>query len=319
MADIFRVKASGVAGADGRALLVPDFSSYLLGARGIVTRLIASIVETGAAVLRDTFTRTVAAGNWGTPDLGPAWVALEEAGTLSVNGARGVCGPTLVTRAAIASPIGLADMELLFAVTNVEPLGSSTDEVRALLRVQDAANYYWASWQPPLTVTLQIGRRLAGVETVLATMTKDSVTVPFNIRASIIGNALAMRAWNLFSTEPAAPDLTTTDGNIAAAGGAGCGFTSPGAGASTWNIDELVAASGAAIVPVNPSWRAFIGDLSNPTNLVDSSQGTLLSSWVPALVNGQPIFQGDVLTVVADGAPEGTEVALSCYLAVEKL
>lgn len=64
----------------------------------------------------------------------------------------------------------------------------------------------------------------------------------------------------------------------------------------------------------NPTWDAFIGDLSDPSNLVDSSQGTRLPKWVPALVNGQPISQGDILTIVAYGNP-GTQLVASCYLA----
>src|SRR6266508_3929800 len=109
MADIFRVRAKGTADTNGVALVPLDFSRYLIGARGVVTRLIASVAITVGDLLRDRFERTVAAGGWGTPDLGPTWVTLELPTTFSVNGSRGRCiadNP----RSAIHSPISVADM-----------------------------------------------------------------------------------------------------------------------------------------------------------------------------------------------------------------
>jgi hypothetical protein len=64
-------------------------------------------------------------------------------------------------------------------------------------------------------------------------------------------------------------------------------------------------------------WFAFIGDLADPTNIADSSQGQVLTSWAPQLVNGQPMRQGDQLSIAAYDGPTGSEITVGCYLAVE--
>ncbi len=64
-------------------------------------------------------------------------------------------------------------------------------------------------------------------------------------------------------------------------------------------------------------WFAFIGLPLNPDDLADSSQGDSLPSWSPQLVNGQPMRQGDQLSIVAFDAPAGSVIHVSAYLTLE--
>lgn len=322
--DINRIRTAATVDATGQGLLVFNFTGYLTGRRGTITRMIASVAESGGALLRDNFGRTVAAGGWGTPDFGPAWVALEEAATLSVDGARGRSSTAVVTRNAIHSPIAATDAEILYLLTRADTGtgGSTTDQARALLRVQNLDNYYYAAVGNFFTANAQsirISKRVAAVETdlVSSVLSVNALLPPIWTRFSVIGTALAMKAWRYGDDEPIAPSLTTTDAAIATAGGAGWGSTAPGATAEDFSIDSLVVAPGSAVVTVSPTWDAFIGDTSNPSNLIDSSQGVILPRWVPALVNGQPVSQGDILTIVASGGTPGQKLVASCYLASE--
>lgn len=327
MADVFRIRSKSVVDATGEALVPLDFARYLIGARGVVTRLIASVATSGSDLLRDDFQRTVAAGGWGSPDVGPAWSVLEEGGTLFVDGARGRSTQGVVTRNAIQSPIAAADAEMLYllATANQPSGGGSTgDQARAILRVQDLNNYYYASVENFFIAnaqTIRVARRLAGVEANLASLAVGvgELLPPIWIRFSVIGTALQAKAWRWGSPEPTSALVSANDGNITAAGGAGCGFTAPGATGTDFMADALVVSPGSAVVTNSPSWKAFVGDVNDPSNLVDSSQGAAIPSWVPSLVNGQPVFQGDILTIEADNASPGAIVTVSCYLAVEKI
>lgn len=311
-------------GTDETGDITFDFTSYLQGRRGIVTRMIAGIVASGAGqALLDSFTRTVAANAWGTPDVGPTYqTSGSHSGTqYSVDGDQGKDGPGgggLATNGnQVFSPVAVADGQIVGTLSDTGSTPNAATVQGLIARALDASNFIAADIQgnaSPYTIQLA-HRNAAAADTVLISTTK-ALTAPIRCRLSFEGSTMQGKWWTETDPEPSTFDLSVTTPNILTGGGGMGGRMRDAAawsGVLFWDdlegLDQPTAA--------NPTWDAYIGSPDDPTNLIDSSQGIALPRWVPSLVNGQPVFQGDVLHIVADGGRAGDLLVASCYLVTE--
>jgi hypothetical protein len=305
-----RVWDQAVVGADGLGSLTlqpPTRDDW------IITRILCSAttpagtpLSTGGVVLQDTFTRTVA-GGWGSPDTGGAWQVLSgTAATYSVGAGVGtIAGAGLLH--AITAPVGTADMNVLCQIISS---GSADDSIRVLGRVIDASNYYFveANSGAVLNTTLLVKKRVAGTETQIGTATATFVTQTGWVRLNIAGINIAVTGWDPAGSEPAV-QATIIDTDLVAAGDCGAGHGTTGVS----SYDQFYVSTAAGVVAAGtPTWFAYIGN-TTPTSIVDSSE-TAKAQWVPLLVNGLRLFQGEPLVVQAAGAAAGTTVVLSAYI-----
>lgn len=192
----------------------------------------------------DSFSRTVAAGAWGTADTGQLWtVATGTASHYSVNGTRG-----LIQLTAVADPhrIGIdGNMVDTDAMTEVFPTvvatgsyiemgivsrrletGSGSD-VRAMLQFNTNS-----------TVTLVVTRFVAGVATTLGTFTNIgtyTAASSWSVRLRLWGNQVSAKAWDTTMGEPSAFQLTTIDTGMLT----GPGLTQARAVLNTGNTNTL--------------------------------------------------------------------------------
>jgi hypothetical protein len=135
------------------------------------------------------------------------------------------------------------------------------------------------------------------------------VPLPFPVSGhlSIVGSRLEGSLWT--TSEPTTPDMATSDLSITTAGGAGCGFVRNAVANATIDFDNLTAAGAAP----TPTWNAYVGPITELTNIVDSSISPL-TRWVPQLVNGQRLFPGQILSIVASGAPAGSQLVANAQV-----
>lgn len=246
----------------------------------------------------------------GVPPPGGTWTVLLTYSVAANNG--------IVTRTGGAptpgnslevSPVGIADQNIFVTIPSAGGAGLAAGAIRIPFRQVDASNYYYVEFTAG---NVFIFRRLAGVETQLATVAAVIVTAAgFNIRITITGPNIAVTVWGVGAVEPTAPNLVALDTTITAAGSVGIGWGSATANGNVHFSNLIVNAIGA----VAPIWDAYLGPVI-PQNLVDSSV-TAASRWVPTLATGQTIYRGEPLNVVARGAPIGQQVELQATLVTE--
>jgi hypothetical protein len=315
--DISRIRTSATIDANGLGLLVFDFTGYLSGRRGVITRMIAGLaVGVGelADLASDSFTRTVVDG-WGSADVGGTYVlsGVDPAANFDVDGDEGtITGGTQGAHLATL-PLNVVNCTMLASFVNLGG-GGASERYGLAARYVDVNNYVAGGVSGNASPwTLHIRQVVGGVDTQLVSTTK-ALTFPVNCRFTLDDQVLSVKAWNDDgSPEPADFDIAAGNGPTAVAGSVGCYYNAP-AGTFTRRYDDFLVSTAE---PANPTWDAYIGDPQNPGNLIDSSQGIALPRWVPSLVNGQPIFQGDALTIAAIGGTPGSELVASCYLASE--
>lgn len=171
--------------------------------------------------LVDTFTRTVSAG-WGATDTGQTWTSAGgAAGDYSTNGTQGrmSAGDTNVERRMLLSAGGVDQQVRAWGTVPVNPTGAAINW-GALLRWQDASNYYWVDVQVPIgggALTLRLVKRVANVATQVASVTTavtHSTTVPRVLKAQVIGSTVRARLWSSDGVEPTTWQLETTDGSL---------------------------------------------------------------------------------------------------------
>lgn len=183
----------------------------------------------------DTFGRTVS-GGWGTADSGQAWTAAGgSASNYSVSGGTArhshSSANTLFWQTLDTS---LLDVEQLVDVSTSAMLtGGALVTGVVARRVGDT--YYWLRCEfdkDSSDVVLKITRIVAGVFTDLATLDPVpslayAANTPLRVRASCVGDRLAIKAWTASATEPVGWQLEVTDDAI----------TTPGAvGVQTWLV-----------------------------------------------------------------------------------
>jgi hypothetical protein len=315
--DINRIRTSAIVDDDGLGRLEFDFTGYLTGRRGVITRMIAGVaVGVGelADLASDSFTRTVVDG-WGSADVGGTYAlsGVDPAANFDVDGDEGtITGGTQGAHLATL-PLALTNCTMLATFVNLGT-GGAGDRYGLAARYVDVNNFVVGGVSGNASPwTIYIRQVVGGVDTLIVSTTK-ALTFPVNCRFTLDDQVLSVRAWNDDGTpEPADFDIATGATPAAVAGSVGCYYNAP-AGVFTRRYDDFLVSTAE---PANPTWDAYIGDTQNPGNLIDSSQGVVIPRWVPALVNGQPVSQGDILTIVAIGGTPGSQLVASCYLSSE--
>lgn len=275
-----------------------------------LSRLVAAVgLGTSDVVLQDGFERVVATG-WGTPDIGEPWAAIEGAETdFNVSGTVGVIEASTNQRE-IASGIDAADLDILVQHVNNGP-GAANNFYRVIARLQSDETAYALtaiSDASSAWTSLAIQTRNAGgvYSTIAVTVLPAAVDEGGGfMRFTLSGPNLSGSVWN--AVEPAVPQVSAVDLSISAPGGVGVGSDLTAAVVSSW--DNLYVVTGGAA----PIWDAFLNDSTQLQNLVDSSvDGT--NRWIPQVVNGQRLEQGEKLIVVGRGGPPGQTAILSGYM-----
>lgn len=176
-----------------------------------------------ALMLKDTATRTVAAGSWGTPDVGTAW-AIDEgtASYLSVNGSALVMSHATIANLSQKVNVGTPDQDCtMYFRLPVAPTGGSAAAIALFrFRFTDASNYYdiRVTTDAAGTMAFVVRVRVGGSTTVLATGTSLTldITHTYGLRVSAHGTTLRAKFWdNTTTTQPdwqivlVEPTLTT--------------------------------------------------------------------------------------------------------------
>lgn len=180
-------------------------------------------VSTITGFASDTFTRTVAAGGWGTSDLGGAWTPDAGATDFSVNGTRGVISTAVNTsRTARLLAQTTADVDVYVTVDVAQiPTG---DIMETVLRVRHTGtdNYnVFADFATAGTVTVSLGKSVSGVSTTLGTVlaaTTYTVGTGLRLRLRASGSTISAKAWLASGAEPTPWGLSVTDTGVTAAG-----------------------------------------------------------------------------------------------------
>ena len=198
----------------------------------------------------DTFTRTSASG-WGTADLGGAWGLSGSATLFTVQGdvGRVSVAPGSTPRARLPIAARDVDVSASVALDHLSDVGIARSFLAA--RTVGTTSDYYLNVRYAVTggVSLQLQRRIAGVETTLASATLTGTTyVPgqkLNLRLQAQGatpTTLRAKAWIAGQPEPATWQVTATDSapELQVAGGIGIGAYSPastgnGAIVTTWD------------------------------------------------------------------------------------
>lgn len=161
-----------------------------------------------APIATDSFTRTVAAGSWGSATSGQAYTLVGTAADYSVNGTRGRVAPaTLASDYKATIDVGHHDVNLTADVRNETTPASGTVRIGLIGRYASGSNYYHAEMQVATDgrVTLRILKRVGGTATTLATVTTGLVNPGGTfktMRFAVVGDRLRARIWPLGDSEP---------------------------------------------------------------------------------------------------------------------
>lgn len=164
----------------------------------------------------DNFTRTVAAGGWGTNTDGYAWTIGSSSSSFSVDGSRAVVqlafngfSRNLLTGA------GSADVDVTWSVTApVLPTGGNFVSAAVLRSVGTTYLLANAELQTDSTIMVKIGRFVNGSITALTSNTvvgSYTAGAKVRVRARAEGAFIMIKAWLDSGAEPAAWQLMTTD------------------------------------------------------------------------------------------------------------
>jgi hypothetical protein len=203
-------------------------------------------VDPSGLLAYDSFTRTVAAGSWGSTDTGQAYTLTGTATDFSVNGTQGIQAPTAVNsfRSAVIS-VGTPTQRVQLTTSVVAVTGAVTGTgivtgapitARVWGRYTDANNYYEAqlSYNTDDTIALYITERVAGVGAVLAGPATiatsftdyEQFTIQFDITDTTYP-VLRAKAWaTATEVEPDTWDLEFTDTTTVLATGNSAGAAS---------------------------------------------------------------------------------------------
>jgi hypothetical protein len=176
----------------------------------------------------DSFTRT-ASSSWGTADVGGTWTV--NGGTTtdySVTGTRGrhSCGSVGVSRTSVlVAPQANIDQRGTVRTSALATGGSQYTGLVA--RFVDVNNHYYAraTFTTGAAVQLVIQKRVAGIQTDLATVTIPGLThvanTDYGIRFQTFGSTLRARVWLASAVEPGSWHATATDSAFPSAGSVG--------------------------------------------------------------------------------------------------
>lgn len=273
---------------------------------GVIQRVQASTAQVlGSTVLLDSFTTAVASG-WGTPDTGPAF-SVFGTNIFSVTVGIGRMGNPAGVSCAVLSQVAMGDGNI-FAVYQTAPAIALADAFRLYARATDQNNAYGLLVHQdatPQVISIDLIKRVAGVESVLASSAALTLPPPVNLRLTLLGTTISGTAWK--GVEPG-PSAQAVDASITAAGSVGAGRLL--ASATNTDLDNMQATS----TSVAPTWDAYLGPVGqsvDPPNLVDSSAPNTQNRWIPTLATGQQFFATQELGIVARGLPQGAQIVVA--------
>lgn len=197
-----------------------DFDIIIGGERMTVT----SIQQ-----VTDTFTRS-ASSSWGTADTGQSWTNTGGSASdysVSSNVGKQSNGTVNVGRySTVTTPYTNADFDITVKVATDKLAAGGSEFANVVGRFADTSNHYYARLEFTTTATaiITVRKRVAGVDTQLATFTTDLTHVAntqFSIRVQMIGTAIKAKAWQSSYAEPGYWQVTATDSDITASGAVG--------------------------------------------------------------------------------------------------
>lgn len=156
----------------------------------------------------DTFSRTVAPNEWGTAESGQAWNESSTVNTTwEVADGQGVITVTTATSRYNLIDVGGPDQDVRGTVIISTPVISSQIRAGLMLRATDSDNGYMVRiTMTSSAVSLDVLTRIAGTDATLASVNipalGSSSTVPFIIRAQIVGNRIVAKVWASVQDEP---------------------------------------------------------------------------------------------------------------------
>lgn len=165
-----------------------------------------------SSAVRDTFTRTVSSGDWGTSDSGHTYTHTDSA-IVSVNGTQGIIALSTINSERHATTslgvTGFQDLQVWNTLT-VTPTGAAINWGLLLSYADSGNSYYWADVQVATTgaLTLRLIKRESPVSlTQLTTVTAPithSTTVPRVLRAQYdpATGVFRSRIWSSDADEP---------------------------------------------------------------------------------------------------------------------
>lgn len=205
-------KLQATAGATGVTTLTYTNTSpaNAAGVHIAIAPLDSSAPSSRVNYLEDTFTRTVAANNWGTPDIGPSWVLSGSVAYGSVNGSKGVIAPGAgqATRAmATISPAQTTlQIEGEYSIDKLPTVGNAA--IRFIGRYIDGNNDYQTRLitTPSGSTTVQFARAdvvFIGSSANVGTFTANTVYKFKMLIEGVSPTTLKFKVWDAATTEPA--------------------------------------------------------------------------------------------------------------------
>ncbi len=186
----------------------------------IKNELDASTDERNSAGINDTFTRSVTDG-WGSATSGQAWTNAGGTvpGNYDVNGTQGThaVDTTNTARTSRFDTYTYRNVDLKVEVKTDQIAVTQPMSAAIMLRYVDSLNMYMARvvFNTNQTATIEIVKRVAAADTVLATATVASYTHAagtfISIRGQVDGTTLRAKAWATAGSEPSTWTLTATD------------------------------------------------------------------------------------------------------------
>jgi hypothetical protein len=195
-----------------------------------------TLLRTRMRLLVDTFTRTTAAGGWGTADTGQVWtVTGGPAPEFSTDGSRGfmaIADSTTARQILNNTPVLNADV---VATIQVGVLASGNTISAGLTARNAAGSYYLADMglHTNQSVTLELwsatpASGLVSLGSVTVAGLTHTITTQFRLRFQVNGQQLRARVWDAATVEPTTWHIVRTSSAVTAAGGVGAyGFLWP--------------------------------------------------------------------------------------------
>lgn len=185
----------------------------------------------------DAFTRVVAAGSWGTADVGGAWTPDAGAADFSVNGTRGVISTAAGnSRTARLLQRTATDVDA-YATFDVQQTATGAP-MELTLRVRHSGTDRYsvsASFATAGTAFVSMAKNAGGVSTSLGTVLAATAYTPgtgLRLRLRAVGSTIQAKAWMANVGEPDTWGLTVTDTSVTAAGAVSIGHFRDGANTS---------------------------------------------------------------------------------------
>jgi hypothetical protein len=174
----------------------------------------------------DFFSR-VAVSGWGSTDTGQAWANTGTSGLYSVNGSAGLhfhpgAPASTLGLSLITLPSADGDVRVDWMLDQIDTTGANSVDIHA--RRQNVSNFYSlrASVNANQTIDLNLAKRVAGVDTILAlqgakTNLSQAAGVWFTMRLRLAGPTLQGKIWPRDLPEPNTWDLDVTDSSLTTA------------------------------------------------------------------------------------------------------